>query len=49
MVGLRESSIRQFLKKNFDFILGILSEIGLVLIILAVSVIISFLLVFLKP
>ena len=49
MVGLRESSIRQFLKKNFNFIAGVLSELGLVLVIMVVVSLLCLVLMFLKP
>jgi len=49
VVGLREFSIRQFFKKNFNFIAGILSELGLVLAIMVVSIFICLVLMFIKP
>jgi len=49
VVGLRESSIRQFLKKNFNFIAGVLSELGLVLAIMVVASLLCLVLMFLKP
>lgn len=43
IVGLREVSLREFLKKNFDFITGLLSEIGLVALVLLLSLALSLL------
>ena len=43
-VGLRDFDIREFLKKNFDFVMGIFSEIGFVLILVVASLLISLLL-----
>jgi hypothetical protein len=47
-MGLRKFSLREFLKKNFDFITGILSEVGLTVFIIGVTLAICLLLVFLK-
>jgi hypothetical protein len=47
-MGLRKFSLVNFLKKNFNFIAGILSEIGLILLITAVAMFICLLLVFIK-
>jgi hypothetical protein len=47
-MGLRKFSLVNFLKKNFNFITGILSEIGLTLLIIAVAMFICLLLVFIK-
>jgi len=47
-MGLRKFSLVNFLKKNFNFIAGILSEIGLTLLIIAVAMFICLLLVFIK-
>jgi hypothetical protein len=47
-MGLRELSLRAFLKKNFDFIAGIFSEIGLTAAIILVAFAICALLVFIK-
>lgn len=47
-MGLRKFSIREFLKKNFDFVMGILSEVGLAVMIIVVSMLISLVLVFAK-
>ena len=49
MVGLRESSIRQFLRKNFNFMAGIFSELGLVLAIMVISFLLVLVLMFIKP
>ncbi|MEM2889735.1 MAG: hypothetical protein QW358_00085 [Candidatus Hadarchaeum sp.] len=43
IVGLREVSLREFLKKNFDFITGLLSEIGLIVLVLLLSFALSLL------
>jgi len=43
IVGLREFSLREFLKKNFNFITGIFSEIGLIILVILASFAISFL------
>jgi hypothetical protein len=45
-MGLRQFSLRAFLKKNFDFIAGILSEVGLTAVIMGVALMICALLVF---
>jgi hypothetical protein len=45
-MGLRQFSLRAFLKKNFDFITGILSEVGLTAVIMGVALMICALLVF---
>jgi hypothetical protein len=45
-MGLRRFSLRAFLKKNFDFITGILSEVGLTAVIMGVALMICALLVF---
>jgi len=47
-MGLRKFSIREFLKKNFDFITGILSEVGLTALIMGAALIICLLLVLIK-
>jgi hypothetical protein len=47
-MGLRKFSLRDFLKKNFDFIVGIFSEIGLAMAVIVVFILISLLLVFIK-
>ncbi len=47
-MGLRKFSLVNFLKKNFNFIAGIFSEIGLTLLIIAVAMLICLLLVFIK-
>ncbi|MFN4132831.1 MAG: hypothetical protein ACK4GQ_00445 [Candidatus Hadarchaeales archaeon] len=41
-MGLREFSLKAFLKKNFDFIAGILAEFGVAAIFIGVGFIISF-------
>jgi len=43
-MGLRKFSLRAFLKKNFDFITGILSEAGLTAVIMGVTLVICVLL-----
>jgi len=45
-MGLREFSLRAFLKKNFDFIAGIFSEVGLTLIVMGVTLAICVLLAY---
>ena len=47
-MGLRKFSLRAFLKKNFDFIAGIVSEVGLTVAIMAVALAICVLLVLIK-
>jgi hypothetical protein len=47
-MGLRKFSLINFLKKNFNFIVGVLSEIGLTLLIIAVAMLICLLLVIIK-
>lgn len=47
-MGLRKFSLRAFLKKNFNFIAGILSEIGLTAVIIAIAFLICALLVVIK-
>jgi len=47
-MGLRKFSLRAFLKKNFDFIAGILSEVGLTAVIIVVALAICALLVLIK-
>ena len=47
-MGLRKFSLRAFLKKNFDFIAGILSEVGLTAAMMAVAMLICLLLVAIK-
>lgn len=47
-MGLRKFSLRAFLKKNFDFIAGILGEIGLAVAIMVVALLISIVLAFIK-
>jgi len=47
-MGLRKFSLRVFLKKNFDFITGILSEVGLTALIMGVALAVCLLLVFIK-
>jgi hypothetical protein len=47
-MGLRKFSLRAFLKKNLDFIAGILSEVGLTAVFMAVAALICLLLVVLK-
>jgi len=47
-MGLRRFSLRAFLKKNFDFIAGILSEVGLTAAIMVVAFAICVLLVLIK-
>ncbi|MBC7218873.1 MAG: hypothetical protein H5T49_01865 [Hadesarchaea archaeon] len=42
-MGLREFSLREFLKKNFDFLTGLLSEIGLVILVMLLSYALSLL------
>jgi hypothetical protein len=44
-MALRKFSVRAFLKKNFDFITGVLSEIGLTVLIIGVALAICLLLV----
>ncbi len=48
ILGLRELSLREFLKKNLDFVAGILSEIGLALAIMAIAMFISFALLLIR-
>jgi uncharacterized membrane protein len=48
-MGLRKFSLRAFLKKNFDFIAGVLSEIGLIVAIMAIALLIVLVLAFIKP
>ncbi len=48
-MGLRKFSLTRSLKKNFDFIAGVLSEIGLALAVFVVSMLICMLLVLIKP
>jgi len=48
-MGLRKFSLVSFLKKNFDFIAGVLSEIGLAAAIIAVAMVICMLLASVKP
>jgi hypothetical protein len=45
-MGLREFSFRDFLKKNFDFIAGILSEITLAALIMGIFALLIFLLTY---
>jgi hypothetical protein len=47
-MGLRKFSLRAFLKKNFDFITGVTSEVGLTLVTMAITLFICFLLVAIK-
>lgn len=47
-MGLRESSVRQFLKKNFDFIAGVFSELGLAAVFMAIALAVCVLLVIIK-
>jgi len=47
-MALRKFSLRAFLKKNFDFITGVLSEIGLTVIIMGAALAICLLLVLIK-
>ncbi|MEW6222677.1 MAG: hypothetical protein AB1476_05165 [Candidatus Hadarchaeota archaeon] len=47
-MGLRKFSLRAFLKKNFDFIVGILGEIGLAAAIMVVALLISIVLALIK-
>jgi len=47
-MGLRKFSLRAFFKKNFDFIAGILSEVGLTALIMGVVFVICLLLVLIK-
>jgi hypothetical protein len=47
-MALRKFSLRAFLKKNFDFITGVLSEIGLTVLIIGVALAICLLLVLIK-
>jgi len=42
-LGLRDFDIREFLKKNINFITGIFSEFGLIILIIMASFIVSFL------
>lgn len=42
IVGLRELSLRELLKKNLNFAAGIISEIGLALAIIIIAMLISF-------
>ena len=44
----RRSGLRAFLKKNFDFITGILGEVGLTAVIMIVAFIICVVLVLIK-
>ncbi len=44
----RRSGLRAFLKKNFDFITGILGEVGLTAVIMIVAFIICAMLVLVK-
>lgn len=48
-MGLRKFSLKAFLKKNFDFIAGVLSEIGLIVAIMAIALLITLVLAFIKP
>ena len=48
-MGLRKFSLTKSLKKNFDFIAGLLSEIGLALAIFVISMLICMLLATIKP
>jgi hypothetical protein len=47
-MALRKFSLRAFLKKNFDFITGVLSEIGLTVLIMGAALAICLLLVLIK-
>ena len=47
-MGLRKFSLLAFLKKNFDFIAGILSEVGLAATMIAFAMLICLLLVAIK-
>jgi len=47
-MALRKFSLRAFLKKNFDFITGVLGEIGLTVLIMGAALAICLLLVLIK-
>jgi len=47
-MGLRKFSLKAFLKKNLDFIAGVLSEVGLTAVFIAVAALICLLLVAVK-
>ena len=47
-MGLRKFSLWRVLKKNFDFIAGILSEVGLTVAMMAIAMFICLLLVAIK-
>lgn len=47
-MGLRKFSLVSSLKKSFNFIMGILSEIGLTLAIISIAMLICLLLMFIK-
>ncbi len=49
MLGLRKFSIRESIRKNFRFIAGIFSELGIALAIVTFAILISFLLIYFKP
>lgn len=42
-MGLRDFDIREFLKKNFDFITGVFSELGLIALLILAAFAVSFL------
>ena len=47
-MALRKFSIRAFFKKNFDFITGVLGEIGLAVLMMGTALAICLLLVLIK-
>jgi len=47
-MGLRKFSLKAFLKKNFDFIAGILSEVGLAAAIMTITMLVCLLLAAIK-
>lgn len=42
-MGLRDFDVREFLKKNVDFITGVFSELGLVILVILAAFFVSFL------
>jgi len=48
VVGLRKFSIKEFLKKNINFLLGISSEITFALVVVVITMLISLVLVVFK-
>lgn len=47
-MGLREFSLKKFLKKNFDFTMGILTEFGIAALFILIGFILSFIIVMIK-